>query len=304
MLPPALRLVLIPVVAGIWLTSLQTLHGFENQQPPQNATELLRRMRVSLERLESIQFNFETKTIHYTDGKESRRSHTGMDFHWRANNHFFTSGVSQTSAGQEWHEQRAYDGKVYQRYHEDSRLLELFTKRPYAHFGTAPHLTDPFSFLYETGMPSNILSYVDQKHWDRIADAATLGEPTAVGEHECVPLHFEKARPGGVYKVAVYAARDLEYYPLRTTTSWDGHRNEREVMSQETLSTKRGRVVIPTYTVSRSYRADVLVSLEEDRIDAKSLLVNQEISPARFTIPRSLATSIREIDNRQDRSFE
>ena len=174
-------------------------------------------------------------------------------------------------------------------------------KRPYAHFGTAPHLTAQFSFLYETGMPSNILSYVDQKHWDRIADAAMLGEPAAIRGHECVPLVFELARPGRNYRMAVHAARGLEYYPLRTTVSWDGHRVEREVMSQETVSTNKGRIVIPTYTVSRSYRADVLVTLEEDWIDAKSLLVNQEIPPERFTIPRSLATDIREIDNREDR---
>ena len=69
-------------------------------------------MRASLARLESIQFNAETNACTTAMARNLAVTQVGLDFHWQANNHFYSALAFQSTDGQDSDERRAYDWKL------------------------------------------------------------------------------------------------------------------------------------------------------------------------------------------------
>ena len=290
---------LLALTAWVGFSLSQPAYGLEQQDEqaaPRSARDVLERMRASLARLESIQFNAETKRVYYRDGKESRRTQVGLDFHWQANNHFYSASAFQSTDGQDSNERARTTGSSINDSTKRTRswsCSECCRRVPYDY---AHHLYAPFSFVLTEKSQVDIPSMLDPKLWDAIASISTLEEPTTVRAEPCLPVSYEVNPPGieESVKIVLYAAQNLEYYPLRQTHTGKAGRSEMDVMSREVVETRKGKVVIPTHVVGKMYRGDMIQSVKEDFIDAKSLLVNHEIPPERFTIPRNLATRIRE----------
>ena len=179
-------------------------------------------------------------------------------------------------------------------------MLPLGFPYDYAH-----HLYAPFKALCCHGRDplEYIPSMLDPKLWDAIASISTLEEPTTVRAEPCLPVSYEVNPPGiqESVKIVLYAAQNLEYYPLCQTHTGKAGRSEMDVMSREVVETRKGKVVIPTHVVGKMYRGDMIQWVKEDFIDAKSLLVNHEIPPEPFTIPRNLARRIQRARSRKDR---
>ena len=264
----------------------------DNADKPEVAA-VLEQLRISLNRVQSIQYKYEY-IMSRTGGGKIKHLHQTIEFVAEGSS-FFNSILEKSDIEPEEHRaEYAYDGKLRQRLLPDKQLdLSRSPDRTGALSGTlgTQPIVVPFSFALQQD-PSDFNTLLNRSTWDEIARKASLKGEEKYDGRSCSILTLEPVNRLGVRAhLTVYLDKGLDYYPVKIVRE-----NPKTNMHVETIvttskvATAQGDVVIPMKISTKATKQSEVVQTEDLAIEPASLKVNQPVDRSVFTIDAARAT--------------
>ncbi|MGC8639208.1 MAG: hypothetical protein ACP5XB_04940 [Isosphaeraceae bacterium] len=289
------------VAAGALLIGV-TGRGLGQDTPPETGTArggaslsfMLDRLRVGLERLRTIDYKAKvTRRQHMNKvtnpQKPSEKPYRiSYDLEYTADGNRFHSRVKFRGIdGRLYDEELAYNGRYFQRFGQDSGLLELSKNirmdQPAQSLMIQP-VVFPFAFALGDGDQADYPTLINQNVWDRLAQqTAVRGEEESNGRATVV-IEVATTRMGRPFRYKVYLDKGKDFYPIKSIAKATHGRSETDIRTT-TIKTANGPVVVPLKIDEMDYDSSGrLMSTTSFQIEPAALKVNSPVDSKIFTI--------------------
>lgn len=248
---------------------------------------LFARMRDALGRLKSVEYRASIDRIELNLTREPRKIRTDLTFAHRDGMHVSSVRLTELATGNVSHEIAAFDGETFQLLDERALVLELSSRVPKFPYVTQQPIVVPFFFLLNENEKPDLPTLLDARLWNDCAVGATLSAPAKVDGHPCEVVVVPKETFGQRMTFTVYAATDLEWFPIKSDMHSDVHSAETLVSAVRVTEKAGERVVVPTVIHVRDYSPRrVLEATTDFTVDPDTVVVNGYIPRERFSLPR------------------
>jgi len=301
--PFCLAGVFLLVIGGAGISPGQ---GAEQDQSVPEVRAILAQMRLALDRLRSIQYDARVKRTQHTAlrapgearaGRDPRDKSQGpevvdftMEFALQGQQYFSRVRFKGMRSGKSIDSTAAFNGDKYQRLDESSHVLEVTSRSPKLPYLQMQPIMVPFLFTHRESDPLEYGVLLSASLWDELATRTTISGTDEVNGHPCQVLTLTRSVLNQPATVTVYAASELDYFPIRYVVAGSATCAEVDVTSLEEIESEDGRLVVPTRVVMTDYIGErELMATTEFFIEPATLRVNEEIPPEVFTIAKSRA---------------
>lgn len=221
------------------------------QSPAKSAREVLFRVRDSFARIRSIHYTFDATQSTFRTDKPDQTTHTQAEFAFDAGKFYSSFEIRRPPSNRAKSERIAFDGSVLQRYDNDG-LLIISADIPEMPYVALQPVIYPFLFARPRTGRLTFEEISNAESWNDISDRAKLEPSEVVNGYPCDVVSFGKQGANREVLKRIYAARDLEYYPLRETSVNGKYVSVTDVTEWKVVRSSTGDVVIPLKIISET----------------------------------------------------